>query len=379
MTGPLGAAGRDASRFALAFAAALLAIAIGVSSVGAATGWTGPRLVGPADNCFDVAAAIDSTGGYHVAAECDGSIRYSSSRPDGTWSTTFFAHPVAHGDHQPQISIDGNVVYVGYTREGFAGCGYDWAGVYYRKRTLPNGAWSAATRLGLAGDHLHSLRVVGGTIHATVDTTGNDYVVSYETSTNGVFHRYVISDATGGTSLRIGNDGRARIAYEAATALRYAVFNGTGFTKSSIPGTTGEDRAPVLVLDASNRAHLLWSHEPGPGCAVRDPQPADGTYYATNRTGSWTPAAARRITTDLGPKSLTMDVATGRVYAVIGADPGLVYYAKTASGPWSPLKLTSARISSCVIRLSSTGTLLVVYGREFDDNISASIYSFTKP
>ena len=204
-------------RTKLASALAVLGLVVCASTATGATGWTGPRLVGPAGNCGDVTAAIDAGGGYHVVAECDGTIRYSSSRPDGTWSTTSFAHPLSQTDHQPQVAIDGSVVYVAYTREQFAGCGFDWAGVYYRTRTLPGGTWSAAKLLGRAGDHLQSLRVVGGMIHATVDLASDFYEVDYETSSGGTLHRYPITDAVGLTSLRIGSDGRARIVYEAPT------------------------------------------------------------------------------------------------------------------------------------------------------------------
>lgn len=363
------------------FVGALVALVLTASSVNAATGWTGPRLVGPPGYCSDVTAAIDASGGYHVVTECDGRIRYSSSEADGTWSTTYFAHPLSQSEHQPQLAIDGGVAYVAYTREKFAGCGFDWAGVYYRTRTLPGRTWSAARPLGRAGDHLQSLRVVDGTIHATVDQSDVRYQVSYETSTSETLHRYPLSDAIGLTSLRVGSDGLARIVYEGARSLRYAVFNGSGFTRSSIPGTTSEDRRPLLVLESGNKAHVVWTHAPGPGCAEGSGNPdLDGTYYATNRTGAWTAIAFRRVTTDLGVKSLTVDAGTGRVHVLVGGESGLRHYTDTATGPWSVLKLSSAIVTSCAIRLDpATGTLLAVYARASDEKISASIYAFTKP
>ncbi len=357
--------------------AALIALLIAASPAAAATGWTGPQLVGSTGFCFDAAAAIDSAGNFHAAADCSGRIRYSTAHPGGAWSSTNFAVPNGFEELEPQVAVDGNRIYVAFSRNSPATCGFDWVGVFYRTRALPSGSWSAAIRLGSAGDHLQSFRAVGGTLYATVDNAGS---VFYESSKSGVTHRYLLSDAVGLSSLRIGSDGRARIVYDGAHSLRYAVFTGSGFSKSSIPGTTADDRNAILVLDANNRAHVVWSHTTGPGCGDGEGSPLDGMYYATNAGGSWTAPAARRFTTDIGAASLTIDTATGRVHVLLGGDFGVRYYTKPGSGAWSQQKLTSAKAYSVALRLDQArGRLLAVYARQPDTNVSSSVYAFTKP
>jgi len=358
---------------------ALLILLLAASPLAAATGWTGPLRVGAAGHCTQVAAAIDSAGRYHLAAECGGSIRYSFSFANRSWSTTSFSHPAGRADFSPQVAIDGNVVYVAYSRDSDEGCGEAVdAGVYYRKRSLPSGAWSAARRIGPADDHLQSFRVVAGTLHATV-ANNHDGRLYYETSTGAAYHRYLISGGFGTSSLRIGSDGAARIVYQGEGSLRYATFTGSGFTTTSIPGTTGEDRNPLLVLDAANHAHVVWSREPGPGCAIRDPNPDDGTYYATNKTGAWSAVGTRRITTNLGATSLTADVGSGRVHVLV-AGSGVRYYSKPAAGAWTGQLLSSSAALGAAIRLDqSSGTLLAVYSRQLSNGDSGSIYYLTKP
>jgi hypothetical protein len=324
----------------------------------AVTGWTGPLVVGSLGGCGDVAAAIDDTGGYHVVANCGEGIRYASN-VGGTWSSTTFLPFRDTGALDPRIAIDGNRVYVAFSRQSFATCGIDYLGVYYRWRSLPNGKWSAAAHLGRAGDSLQSFRVVDGKLHATV---GSEGILYYEIYAGGTLKRYPLSDAVGSSSLRVSNDGTARIAYETAHSLRYASFNGSSFDTSSIPGTTGDDRSPVLVLDAQDHAHVTWSHTGGPGCGGRGPEAVDGTYYATNQSGSWTPRAERRITADLGTTSLTVDTATRRVHLLVAGAFGVKYYTKTPTGSWRGQRLLSSFASGAAIRLDATnGKLLVVY------------------
>ena len=374
-------------RLALPFASAIAALILATSSVSAAAGWTGPKLVGPAGQCFNASAVIDSAGRYHVAAECTSKapsvglgssvIRYSVSNADGSWTTTNFVQPPNQEDREPQLAIDGQTLWIAYSRNNPATCGFSWAGVYYRKRTLPNGSWSVPKLLGRAGDHLQSFRVVNGRIYATIDSNDSVY---YETYANGLYQQFQITDAVGLSSLRVGSDGQARIVYEAATSLRYARFTGDGFVKSTIPGTTKDDRAPQIVLDASNSAHVIWTHSAGPACGDMEMSPVDGTYYATNRGGSWTPPAARLVSQDTGAKSLTVEVAGGRAHVVVAGDLGLWYYTKPAGGAWTSQKLSSAFASDTQIRQNqTTGSLFVAYVRGPDANVSSSVFDFTKP
>jgi hypothetical protein len=339
-------------------------------------GWTASHRVGTADQCINVSAGIDATSRYHIAAECKGSIYYYASNGLGSWTTRVFVHPANRMELGPQIAFQGDAVYVAYSRIApDEGCGSDGAdvGVYFRSRSLPNGAWSAATRIGSAPDRLQSFRVDGTTVQATVENNGRVY---YETLKGSTFHRYLIPGAVR-SSLRIGSDHRARIAYEVTTGIRYAVFTGSGFSTSKIIGSTDNDWAPVLVLDAGDKPHVLWTRSMKPGgCAGEDP--ADhGTYYATNASGTW---VSQRITRSTGAASLQMDDASGRVHALVSGAAGLVYYTAPSNGGWTHTKVASTSWApSIVLRLdAATGTLLIVY---VDGSTAGKlrVYAITKP
>jgi hypothetical protein len=345
--------------------------------------WSKPRPVGTAANCTSVTAGIDSGSRYHVASECGGSIVYSASNRDGSWSSKVFAHPVNRMDLDPQIAFNGQVAYVAFTRiapDGGCGTlGVD-VGVYYRQ-TRPDGSWTDEKRIGAVADGLDSFRVAGGIIHAIVLGAGAEPVMYYEIVDGTSTHRYPISHGFGKMSLRVGQDGRARIAYAAPPgALRYAVFNGSGLSTSVIGGTREDDQLPALVLDQSNHAHLLWSRMPSLlGCANGEPTPEDGTYYATNASGKW---VSGRITTNLGATSLQIDEVTGRIHVLV-AGSGVRYYTKLPGGSWGGTKVTSATVplksAAAAIRLDpATGRLLIVYLAQ-QSNALGKVYAITKP
>lgn len=355
----------------------LLALLVGVTPASAAAGWTAPSQIGTATGCSEVSAGIDADGGQHVAAECATNIRYLTDQ-SGSWTQATFSHPAGQMDLAPQIAIDGDRLYIAFTRAAPATCGLDYIGVYYRWRTLPGGAWSSAIGLGSAGDRLHSFRVVDGDFHATVMDDGG--AVRYETTASGTLKRYVLPGAIGLSSLRVGSDGGARIVYETAGLLRFAVFHGSGFDWSSIPGTGPNDRRPLLVLDADNRAHVIWTHTGGPGCGTDEPTSLDGTYYATNRSGQWTAPGGRRFTRNTGIASLTMDPGSGRLHVLTGGDLGIKHYTKSATGTWGGTTLSTQIGTSVAIRLNGeTGRLLGVYARLEPDFDLGGVYVLTKP
>jgi hypothetical protein len=346
----------------------------------APAGWTKPKVV-DRTTCSTLAATIDEAGEYHAVAECDGSVRYSASRGDGSWASRTFSHPSRRLDLNPQIATEGDLMYVAFTRDAptDGGCGDDGlrdVGVYYRQRQLPDGRWSAAKRIGEIADHLQSFRVVDGTLHATV--VAADGLVYYETVGGATSNRNLIPGATGSTSLRVGGDGRARMAYESDEGLRYAVFDRSGFATTPI-GSDSRDFAPALVLGAGNVASIVWTRAyHGLGCAEPGPFADDGTYFATNASGTW---VSERITPGVGTASLTLDVATGRVHVVVSAwASGLDYYTKLPGGAWSLTNLSVEAVGSPVIRLDpATGALLVVYNRVHRESMPDGIYAITRP
>lgn len=329
-----------------------------------ATRWSSPLLIGRGTNCDALVAAIDGSSGNHVAASCDGKIFYAASKPVGSWASRFFLHPARRRELEPELAFQGKGAYIAYSRiaQGEGACGDNGqidVGVWYRQRTLPDGAWSQPKQLGRTKDRLLAFRVSGDILHATVRNDAGTGGVYYETVEAGVTNRYRLPEATGDASLRVGTDGRARIAYQAGGSIRYAIFNGSGFTTSRIPGSTGGS-SPLLVLGAGNQAHVVWKHEDTSGGCVTVDSPLDGTYYATNPGDTW---QSRRLTRALGQTSFSLDPVTGRVHLILDRF-GLRYYTKTPSGPWQVTTVPGvpARASSPVIRVDpATGRVLLAY------------------
>ena len=94
-----------------------------------------------------------ASGRYHTASSCKGAIRYAEGSATGAWTVTTLRSPDEHIEAGPQLAVDGNTLYLAFTRFGPVKdadtCGgpysvtYDDLGVYYRTRTLPDGAWSS--------------------------------------------------------------------------------------------------------------------------------------------------------------------------------------------------------------------------------------------
>jgi hypothetical protein len=324
--------------------------------------------IGSPGHCDALAAVIAGDGGQHLAAGCDARIRYSVQTGAGAgWETTALAPPNGRAEYDPQLAVQGDVLYLAYTRvaveEGnCADSGLRDVGVYVRNRTLPGGEWSDPRRIGEIADHLGSFRVAGGTIHATV-ANADDGQTYYETLAGEVYGRYVIPHAKGAVALRIGDDGRARIAYEADGAIWYGVFAGSGFSSAKIDGTSN-GFGPVLVLGAVDRPYLLWRRgydRPFAGCALPGPDAEDGTYYGTKIGGAW---QSERLTLAEGVASLTVDVDSGRIHAPVSSQAGLLYRSKSEGEAWSMHTFSDVHADDAVIRHDPlTGELLAVYLR----------------
>src|SRR3954469_7981759 len=101
---------------AAAVAAAMLFVAVTSAGASAATGWTGPAVVGPPANCSSVSAAIDTGGSFHVAAACSNRVCYSQFADTPARTATTFANPGTTFDLGPQVAIDGSRIYIASTR-----------------------------------------------------------------------------------------------------------------------------------------------------------------------------------------------------------------------------------------------------------------------
>jgi hypothetical protein len=323
--------------------------------------WSKPQRVTRAD-CLLASVILDESGRTHVASECKSTIEYAVSNGN-RWESTRLPHPADRIDQGSQLAIDGNVLYLGFTRMKAedGGCGDDGlrdVGVYVRQRLLPAGDWSAERRIGTPTDGLIALRVANGVIHATVKDR-SDGRIYYEKVDAESVARYRLPGAVDGGALRIGSDGRARIVYEAARNLQYAVFDGSGFSRVGIPASSLGWGAS-LVLDSQNHAHALWTRSwHDGGCAEPEPESWFGTYYGTNETGAWT---YRRISTSTDGGSMTLDTDTGQVHVAVAGRFGIRYLTRTGTGPWKTVRITTKADWQPIIKLAQqTGKLVVVY------------------
>ena len=364
--------------------AALLALAVGVVPVSGAGGWSAPAAAGALAGCADVSLALDANGARHIAAECGSTIRYLTNA-SGTWVTTNFGHPANRVDRAPKIAIDGEQIYVAYTRGAPEFCGIGSTTVYYRTRALEGGAWSSPIKLGNTGDRLYSFAVHDLVVHATVSSTGG---LQYETTSSGDLERYILPGGFGPSSVAVGTDGVPRLVYVTGGLMRYAIFHGSGVEWQAIPGISAAFGRPQLALDADNRAHVIYGFGPirqqdalrGPLCGLDLDSPLDGTYYVTNKTGEWTPGSNRRFTRNLGADALVVNQASGSVHVLIGGREDVKYYTKTATGSWSGVTISGQDAEDVALALNgSSGQLVAAYSLVLPDGDPGGLLTLTKP
>jgi hypothetical protein len=336
--------------------------------------------------CWSPAATVDQQGAYHVVATCGTRVRYATSKDGRRWRAGTFSRPARHHDVSPQIAVDGSVLYVAFNRlrETDGGCGDDGledVGVYYRSRKLPSGPWSGAVRIGAAGDHLQSFRVDDGVIHETYASGDGQMSVSYASVADGKFRSVRIPGAVQ-TSLRIGDDGRARIAYTTGDSINYAIVGrDSGLsTRTVFKSRDMQLTSPSLVLGVGNRAYLAWSaHEMwGGGCADgAEPVSKPGTYFGTDASGTW---QVRRISKVVADPSLTLDLDRGRASVVIGTSSGAREMTRLANGTWSGTRIPRTRsVDQLVVRRDQvTGHLLLVGLKWSEDSEKIEIVAFVK-
>lgn len=340
----------------------------------ASTAWSAPVTVPGLSGCYAVVAAVDDGGRDHLAATCshgNGSeLRYADSTNGRDWTTATLQTPTGRYELDPQLALDGNKLYLAYTRVAptDGGCGDDGltdVGVYVRSRILPGGAWSDPKRIGAVADHLQSFRVSGSVFHATV-TAGDGSSTTYETMTGDTLRRYPIGDAAGQTSLRVGDDGKGRIAYESAKGIAFGMVVGGRFASTTIPNSTN-GWGPVLALAPGNDAYVVWIRsDHGGGCAGGEDHPEDGTWFATNANGTW---VTSRLTPQLGQASLTIDPTTGGLSVVVATGQRLIRYDRAPGATiWAHETVIQGSASSPVVRANpKTGALFVAYTMEVNN------------
>ena len=281
-----------------------------------APAWSARQVVRSGE-CGPLSATFDGQGTSHVAALCDGGIRTLVSSDGVTWTTTDIVPAIDLIETDPILAMDGATAYLAYSLLApfDGGCGDDGrrdVGVHVRTRTLPDGPWSEPRRVGLEGDRLQSFRASGGVLHLTV--TGADGAeVSYIRASTGPETRIAIPDAIE-TSLRVGDDGRARIAYSTGRTIRYATVDGTTLAVETIAESDRSFlRRPSLVLAPSGTPAIVWTQtvDSGRGCVSIDRLPLDGTWVGVMSDHRW---VVEHLSPEEGRTSITFDPESGDLF-----------------------------------------------------------------
>jgi hypothetical protein len=339
--------------------------------------WSEPQRVAKG-SCHSITALFDDAGTAHVAGTCGHGIVYVSER-DGDWVADRLSTPAGYDDMDPQLAVDDGRLTLGFSRfaaedGACGGANFLDTGVFVRTRALPDGGWSRPSRLGRRDDELEALRIRGDTMHVIVAPDGGDLV--YETRTGDVERRYSLGGDPGSASLRVGNDGRARVASAGGGAVRYGRFTGESFAWDRVPGTSNA-YDPLLVLGSSGEAHVVWTRDSSGrgGCAGVEPDDRDGTYYATNAGGSW---VVDRVSKAVGSASFTVDPASGRVHLAIFDHRGR-YFTTSGDGSWTSKRLPTVGGYGGIIRLDpASGRLLIAYPRYEEDGEPGGIFVLTR-
>jgi len=329
--------------------------------------WSSAFTVERTPNCEGLSTAIDDRGTIHIATDCQRTIHVTSEYALDDWETTVFEHSTGMEEFDPQVTVDGGTLYLAASRVEFedGGCGdrgIRSAGVVVRSRTLPNGTWSDARRIGREGDSLLSFRVTGRIYHATVTESDGDVV--YEAVTGVQVQRTVLPGADQ-TSLRVGSDGLPRLAYRAKVKVRYGVIDDGDLSVQAIPGSDN-GKLPSLVLGPKNEPYVAWVLDTGgrfgEGCIYRDPGPRDGVYLSTRVDGEW---QSKRISKAVAIPSVTLDLHTGRILVLLD-DRGLRLFERPMrGGDWASSKLAPLSGWNALIRVDPRdGRRVVVFTGE---------------
>ena len=277
--------------------------------------------------------------------------------------------PAQRREQRPRLAVEGNTLYLGVSRIGdLADCGRpDDIGFYLRSRTLPDGAWSDAVRIGARGDRLQDIQVADGVVHAIVAAEGGG-PVSYESRAGTTLTRVVLPGAHTAV-VQVGQDGKARVAYATEHGVGFGTVAGGELSTTTIAAHKRTNMSsPELLLGRDDQAFLKWTQsdqQTGEGCGTSGPGPLDGTYFATDRGGAWATMRVRRSTFG---ELLTMDPATGQMYMLMPDDSGTQHYLRQRTdGSWASAKIPGLRGAyQALMRVDPTRGRLVVIGAEGD-------------
>jgi hypothetical protein len=269
----------------------------------------------------ELSEVVDSTNHLHIAATGRHGLWYLTDR-GGSWSRSRILLDVPDQSwSEPSIALDTNDrVYISVAQNACDGCTPgSTTGIYYltdkgrTRGTFP----AAATKIAPPRSGEGTIKVDSGHIFLSYVKPccqpGPLPKVLVRTDATGSWTTTQVSPHGDRPSLRIGSDGRPRIAFNKAGGIFYATASSPAgsFAKEHVPGTVSADDVARLALGAGNRPHLVWFHERLSGTAVR---------YAARGAGGWSTPSEIEHDAGFGATAFDLDtlerpnVAIGRTH-----------------------------------------------------------------
>jgi hypothetical protein len=336
--------------------------------------WSAPRTIDEGE-CRGLSALLDRAGTAHLAMICGDDIVAFTSSDRAGWTGTRLEAPAGQDYVNAQLSADDGRVHLAATAvEGTdGGCGepgLQGPTVSVRSRSLDGGRWSAPMKAGEPGDTLMSLRASDGALHMTVkDDAGGVHHVARSAS-GATRTRIPRADET---SLRVGDDGRARIAYTTRDEIRLARVDDGRLTTWRVATNTDQSHGgpgsefvePQLLLGDGDRAWIGWTRT-FMGCTVPESGPSEGTYVATNAGGVWRP---QRISPAEGTNSFALDPDASRMHVLVGGRD-LEYLVGKVGGTWRTVPIGPLDApSEVILRLDPRSGEPVVFANTSEDGL----------
>jgi hypothetical protein len=251
-------------------------------------------------------------------------------------------------DTDPSIALDAsNRVHIAFDRSLFESdcadgpCTY---GVWYV--TNRSGAFSAPKRISAAGLSGTSIKVYAGAVYIaygryTYGPSDGELPswhdsVYLATNASGSWRSTRVEEYGSTPSLRIGTDGKARVAFRSAEGWIGYSDVGSGSTAYLSSG-----HRPSLALDAANRPRIAWTGDEFAG--------SSGTRVARRSSTGWSVRTLTARTDSSGP-AIAVD-ATDKTHVLLAPDGGGIHYYTDQSGAWVSTALTSTLISTGKVSL----------------------------
>ena len=287
--------------------------------------------------------AMDGTSKQHVAFERDstGSDNGIEAATDATGSWVFAN--AAGTQAPPAIAVDGS----GHDHIAYS----DGTNVHHA--TNATGSWVDE----VVGPGESPVIAIDGSDHVTLAYQNTSVISVARNATGSWLIDNVVGTDPGATiSAAVEPGGQVHIAFAATSSLFYVTQATQGGQAQSTLIASSAD-SPSLALDSSAHANI----------AYRVSGASAGTYYVTNKTGSWVSTRLTRTEAETAP-SIAVDPA-GHVFIAMAryywaANPG-IFIVTNRTGPWVTTQLTAQEDDlDPAIGTDGSGRMRIVYDNQ---------------